>query len=290
LTRDDVLARLEAALGQRPTDMRPLSGGSPKDPRAEVYAVTLRDRTRLVAKVGAPRARLSLEGWMLRTLRERSALPVPAVVHSADDLLVMELLPSGSGIDRTVARHAAELIAALHGVTAPTFGLERDTLIGGLHQPNAPNENWIPFFREQRLLHITREGERAGRLGAGIRRRIETLCERLDTWIREGSAQPSLIHGDLWGGNVLAAGGRITGFVDPAIYYADPEIELAFTTLFGTFGEAFFRRYGELRPLRDGFFEERRDLYNLYPLLVHVRLFGGGYLTQVEATLRRFGC
>ena len=289
MTRSGVLDRLESALGQRPTDIRPLSGGSPKDLGAEVYGVTLRDKSVLVAKVGAPSAKLSLEGWMLRALKERSALPVPAVVHSADDLLVMEMLPSGGSIDRNVERHAAELIAALHGVTAPAFGLERDTLIGGLHQPNPHSKTWLPFFRDQRLLFMAGDAERAGRLPANVRKRVEALCARLDEWIEEPE-RPSLIHGDLWGGNVLAADGRISGFIDPAIYYADPEIELAFTTLFGTFGDAFFRRYGELRPLRAGFFEERRDLYNLYPLLVHVRLFGGGYVGQVEAILRKFGC
>ncbi len=79
------------------------------------------------------------------------------------------------------------------------------------------------------------------------------------------------------------------GFVDPAIYYAHPEIELAFTTLFGTFERPFFDRYHELRPIAPGFFEERRDIYNLYPLLVHVRLFGGSYVSSVERTLRQFG-
>ena len=111
----------------------------------------------------------------------------------------------------------------------------------------------------------------------------------LDRWLVE-PARPSLIHGDMWGGNVLARGGRIAGFVDPAIYYADPEIELAFSTLFSTFSDAFFERYGALRPLRPGFFEQRRDLYNLYPLLVHSRLFGGPYPDAVARTLDRFGC
>jgi fructosamine-3-kinase len=119
--------------------------------------------------------------------------------------------------------------------------------------------------------------------------RVETLAGRLDRWISD-DARPSLIHGDMWSGNVLTKNGRIAGFVDPAIYYADAEIELAFATLFTTFGDAFFARYSELRPLRSGFFEERRDLYNLYPLLVHVRLFGGGYVGSVERTLARYDC
>jgi fructosamine-3-kinase len=93
----------------------------------------------------------------------------------------------------------------------------------------------------------------------------------------------------MWGGNVLVDGGRIAAFIDPAIYHADPEIELAFSTLFGTYGDTFFRRYGEHRPIRPGFFEARRDIYNLYPLLVHTRLFGGQYAGQVDSILRRYG-
>ncbi|MCA9930289.1 MAG: fructosamine kinase family protein, partial [Anaerolineales bacterium] len=162
------------------------------------------------------------------------------------------------------------------------------TLIGGLHQPNRWTDNWLDFFREQRLLYMAQEGVRTGRLPAAVLTRLTRFCGCLDAWLDEPE-RPSLIHGDVWTTNVLAADGRITGFVDPAIYYAHPEIELAFTTLFGTFGEPFFARYHELRPIPPGFFEERRDIYNLYPLLVHVRLFGGGYVSSVERTLRRFG-
>ncbi len=127
----------------------------------------------------------------------------------------------------------------------------------------------------------------AGRLPAGAFAALERLAGRLERYIEAGG-RPALIHGDVWGGNVLARGGHIAAFVDPAIYFADPEIELAFSTLFGTFGEAFFERYGEIRPLAPGFFEARRDLYNLYPLLVHTRLFGGGYAASVAQILRRF--
>ncbi len=105
----------------------------------------------------------------------------------------------------------------------------------------------------------------------------------------EEPEQPSLIHGDAWSANVLAKGDKITAFLDPAIYHADPEIELSFISLFDSFGAAFFEHYEEIRGVRPGFFEERRDLYNLYPLLVHVYFFGGGYLSSVQSTLRRFG-
>ena len=170
----------------------------------------------------------------------------------------------------------------------PPSGYERDTLIGGLAQPNPQNASWLAFFAEHRLIHMARDAYEAGRLPAATLGRVETLAGRLDRWLVEPS-RPSLIHGDMWGGNVLAKGGRVAGFVDPALYYADPEIELAFSTLFSTFGRAFFERYGALRPLRPGFFEERRELYNLYPLLVHTRLFGGAYAASVARTLDRFG-
>jgi fructosamine-3-kinase len=119
--------------------------------------------------------------------------------------------------------------------------------------------------------------------------RIETLAGKLERWLFEPSA-PSLLHGDIWSGNVLVRGDRIVGLIDPAVYYGHAEMELAFITLFNTFGDTFFRRYHELRPIEDGFFGERRDLYNLYPLLVHVRIFGGGYVQAVDRTLRRYGC
>lgn len=132
------------------------------------------------------------------------------------------------------------------------------------------------------------EGLQAGRLPYRVMTRIERFCAHLDRWLIEPD-KPSLIHGDVWTTNVLAAGDRIRAFLDPAIYFAHAEIELAFITLFNTFGRAFFDRYNSIRPIEPGFFEERRDIYNLYPLLVHVRLFGGTYVSAVERTLSRFG-
>ncbi len=118
--------------------------------------------------------------------------------------------------------------------------------------------------------------------------RIERLAERLDDYLIE-PAFPSLLHGDLWTGNVLVRQGRVAGLVDPAIYCGHPEIELAFTTLFGTFGQRFFAVYEALMPLEPGFHELRSSLYQLYPLLVHVRLFGAGYLARIDRTLARLG-
>lgn len=271
--------------GKNVIGVEPLSGGSV----GEVYKAALADGTSVVAKVdNDPRPKLGLEGYMLRYLAEKSELPVPAVLHCEPGFLLMSYLDGRNLFSAAAQEHAAELLAALHNITSEQYGLEQDTLIGGLHQPNPWTNSWLDFFREQRLLYMGRQAMECGRLPAAIFSRLESLCGRLDKWLVE-PARPSLIHGDAWTGNILAGGDRITGFVDPAIYYADAEIELAFTTLFGTFGEPFFKRYSSLRPIAPHFFEERRYLYNLYPLLVHVRLFGGSYVSSVERTLRQLG-
>ncbi len=274
----------------------------------EVYRVDLAGAAPLVAKLGKAEnsphndpeispgtgrnGGLALEGWMLAELARLSDLPVPAVIHASDTLLLMEYLEAGGSLDAQAQEEAAAMLAALHDITAPAFGLGRATLIGGLHQPNDETASWRDFFAQQRLIHMAGEAHEAGRLAAETRARVETLAGRLERWIDEPAA-PALIHGDMWGGNILCRrterGNRISGFVDPAIYFADAEIELAFATLFNTMGDAFFGRYNELRPLRPGFFEIRRDLYNLYPLLVHVRLFGGGHVASVERILSRLG-
>jgi fructosamine-3-kinase len=282
--------RIESIVGQRPDRIFALSGGCVGD----VFKAEMPSGRDLVVKLGDgsdnnPHTGLALEGRMLVHLATHTALTVPKVICVDGDLLLMEALPSGGSLDGEAQRHAAPLVAALHDVTTGQgFGFEYDTLIGGLHQPNPWTASWLEFFAEQRLMYMGREAERAGRLPHSIMSRLERFASGLDRWIAE-PARPSLIHGDLWSGNILSAGGRITGFIDPAIYYADAEIELAFTTLFGTFGDAFFDAYHELRPIQPGFFEERREIYTLYPLLVHARLFGGAYVDSVDRTLKRFG-
>ncbi|MEO5374647.1 MAG: fructosamine kinase family protein [Alphaproteobacteria bacterium] len=279
------VATVERITGSRVVGRSPLSGGCV----GEVYRLSLANGDHVVAKVGRPGSGLAIEGYMLDYLRRHGhGLPVPEVLHADDTLLVMSWIEAGESLSPEAEAHAADLLAALHGVTAERYGLERDTLIGGLHQPNPPSPRWVPFFAEHRLLYMAREALDAGMLPARLMSRVERFADRLADLLEEPE-RPALIHGDMWGGNVLCRSGRIAAFIDPAIYYADAEIELAFSTLFSTFGEPFFRRYAELRPIRPGFHDVRRDVYNLYPLLVHVRLFGGGYVASVERILARFG-
>src|ERR687893_1258116 len=275
---------VEAVLGTRLVRARPMGGGC----IGEVYKAELSDGSRAVAKVDcAGESHLEREAYMLRYLGEKSDLPVPEVYHFSETLLLMEFV-EGSGDLSGAQEHAAELLADLHNITAQSYGHERDTLVGSLSQPNSWTGSWIEFFRDQRLLYLAGIAYEAGRLPADLGDRVEELDGKLDGLLEEPE-YPSLIHGDVWSGNVLARGDRIVAFLDPAIYHADPEIELSFISLFDSFGEPFFERYGEIRGIREGFFEERRDLYSLYPLLAHVYFFGGGYLGSIRSTLRRFG-
>ena len=276
---------VEAHLGERLKSARPMGGGC----IGEVYRVELEDGTPLVAKVDREgESHLDREAYMLRYLRENSDLPVPEVYHGSETLLLMEFVEGTSRFSEEAEHHAADLLAALHGITADTYGHERDTLIGSLNQPNPLMESWTEFFRDHRLLYIANVAHEAGRLPMEDLRRTETLAERLDDLVGEPNP-PALIHGDVWSANVLAKGDRITAFLDPAIYHADPEIELAFISLFDSFGSAFLDRYAKIRGIDNAFFETRRDLYNLYPLLVHTYYFGGGYLGSVRSTLDQFG-
>jgi fructosamine-3-kinase len=289
VTSRDLKEQLHHVLGSRVVEAGPLAVGF----GLNGLAVTLADGRRLAVKAGEAKRGgaegLKLEAFMLGELERLSDLPVPRVHYAARDLLVMDFIENdGGGISESVERHAGELIAKLHATPREGFGYSRDTLIGPLPQPNPEAGLWVPFFRDHRLLYMAGHAHREGSLPSPLFKRIERLAERIEDYLIE-PCHPSLLHGDLWTGNVLVRGGRIAGFVDPAIYFGHPEIELAFTTMFGTFGAAFFAAYESLLPLKPGFHELRAGLYNLYPTLVHVRLFGSGYVPGIERTLTRLG-
>lgn len=265
------------AFGRRIRRATPLSGGCV----AEVLAVELDDGTRIVAKVDpTAQAGLAIEAAMLDDLRSAGA-PVPKVLHASAELLLMEHVIGRAGARGAAEESLADVVAALHAVSADRFGYGYDTRIGALVQPNPWSTAWIPFFAEHRLVHRARAARDAGRVPAQLCRDVESLARRLDRWLEE-PAQPALLHGDLWSGNVLTEGGRVTALIDPAVHFGHPEIELAFTTLFSSFGDRFHARYREHTGGPDRrFWSERRNLYNLYPLLVHAQLFGGCYVGEV---------
>ena len=255
---------------------------------SQVLRVELEDGESIAAKVGDGGHDLTIEAYMLRYLREHSGLPVPAVLHDEPSLLLMEFVDGHIVWEGEPLRHLGELLAKCHQVTSPTYGLERDTLIGPLHQPNPQMESWITFFREQRLLYIIGITRESGNLPAELERRLLRIANQLDLYLIE-PAQPVLIHGDMWKTNVITRAGRVAGIIDPALYYAHNEMELAYMTLFSGTSEEFFAVYKSHIRIDREFFSTRRHIYNLYPLLIHLTIFGSKYLQPLHETLRRFG-
>ncbi len=280
-----LLERITADIDDAVVSTESLSGGCV----GQVYLVRLESGDRIVAKIDTgPEPCLDIEARMLRYLADHSDLPVPQVRVDEPELLVMEYIEHDGRSGPDVAIEAADALASLHDVGADSYGFEYDTLIGGLRLPNPQSQDWPAFFAEHRLVDMAHRAADADMLDTEIVGRIESLAADIGDYIDDPNG-PSLIHGDIWGGNVLSHAGHLQALIDPAIYYADPEVELAFISLFNTFGARFYERYAEHRPIDDGFFEVRRDLYNLFPLLVHVRLFGGTYVDDVETTLEKFG-
>ena len=280
--------RLQAVLGSPVLEVGPLPVGF----GLEGLTLRLADGRRLAvkARAGGAHPSLDIEAYMLGELRRLSALPVPQVHFADADLLVMDFIETdGGGITPGVERHAAELIAELHATPRASFGYARDTLIGPLPQPNPQSALWVPFFRDHRLLHMARAAHREGQLPSPLLARIERLAARASRTIWSSHPSPACCMAICGRGTCSRAATELRASSIPALYCGSPEIELAFTTMFGTFGPAFFDAYEALAPLEPGFHATRRGLYNLYPGLVHVRLFGAAYLAGIDRTLRSLG-
>jgi fructosamine-3-kinase len=269
--------RIERALGTAVRATTELDGGM----IGTVHRVALADGRTVVAKTGE--TPLTVEARMLRHLDARD-LPVPAVLYASDDLLVLSYVDGESRMTPAVARDAAEKLAALHDTTAEGFGFPVDTLTGTVTQPNPWTDRWSRFYVEHRLEHVRNLCLDDGALGTDLDRRLTATLDRLDELLVE-PAEPALIHGDVWETNLLTDGNRVLSFLDPACYYAHPEIELAYIDWTDTFGEPFFERYDAVRGIEQGFFETRRYAYRLYPLLVHLLLFGDLYGEELGETL-----
>jgi len=224
----------------------------------------------------------------LEALRSASSeLVIPAVIAAAPPaagdpaFLILEYLSPGPRSDD--ARLGLGL-AAIHRRSATRFGFASPSYCGATLQDNRQSDSWIEFYRERRLLPLIDALDEAGSLSAADRRLYERLIERLPGLLPDST--PSLIHGDLWSGNVLASA-RGPALVDPACAYADREMEFGITTLFGGLSAGAFAAYEEAWPLPAAW-RERNPLYQLYHLLNHALLFGGHYVTQARRTAHLF--
>ncbi|WP_276367965.1 fructosamine kinase family protein [Chryseolinea sp. H1M3-3] len=224
----------------------------------------------------------------LKLLRKQQAIKIPDVIgngtRSPHQFLLLEFIEQKTQI-KNYSQHLGQRLAALHRCTAPSFGLDHNNYIGSLQQFNQFHSSWIDFFINQRLNIQLKFAIDNGRVSPDWIQKFQSLYLKLPSLLPQ--EKPCLLHGDLWSGNLITDDKGEPCLIDPAVYYGNRESDLAMTKLFGGFDEEFYGSYDETFPLQSGY-QKRADLYNLYPLLVHVNLFGGSYIHSVETILRAF--
>jgi fructosamine-3-kinase len=282
-----LVAALAQSFQTRVASAARLGGGDIND----AFAVELADGRRVFVKTHAhaPRGMFQAEARGLDWLRAANALRIPRVLavsgDAAPSFLALELVEPGPrrrDFDDVLGRG----LAALHRAAPDAFGLDHDNFIGSLPQSNATTPRWSDFYRAARLEPQLERASRQGRATLAMRRGYERLFARLDELLGP-EEPPARLHGDLWGGNLHVDENGSPCLIDPATYGGHREIDLAMMRLFGGFSERVFAAYGEAFPLAPGH-AERVPLYQLYPLMVHVNLFGGGYASSVERVLERY--
>ena len=208
--------------------------------------------------------------------------PVCCGVAEQSAYIVLEFidLHSGGGSDAT---ELGQQLAAMHRQSAPSFGWQYDNTIGSTAQINHYEKDWITFWRDHRLGYQLQLASENG-CGQQISKKGDKLLEFFPALFDHYKPEPSLLHGDLWSGNYAYDKDGIPVLFDPAVYYGDREADIAMTELFGGFSRHFYQAYNAAWPLDEGY-NVRKTLYNLYHILNHFNLFGGGYLSQSEAMM-----
>lgn len=240
-------------------------------------------------QTGIPEDMFQKEAEGLKLLSCNGAIKIPEVIgygkiEGKHYLLLEDIVSSFPA--NNYWKHFGIALAALHrNNTAKKYGLDHDNYIGKLPQSNDMNGDWIDFFIQNRLEYQLKLAIKNRMVNNSFIDRYRRFYELIPGLLPVD--QPALLHGDMWSGNVMVGGDGLVCLIDPAVYYGHREIELAFTQMFGGFDYDFYDAYNSTYPLESGF-EERVDIYNIYPHMVHVNLFGRSYINGVENVLRRY--
>jgi len=209
--------------------------------------------------------------------------PISRGVSSKHAFIVMENINLSRGGQSSAAK-LGEALANLHQTHSLEYGWHRDNTIGSTPQINKEHNNWVEFYREHRLLYQIELAVNNG-CGRELKNLGDKLCDNLELFFDSYQLKPSLLHGDLWSGNYGYDGDGNPVIFDPAVYFGDREADIAMTELFGGFSMSFYDAYNDASPLDDGY-RVRKILYNLYHVLNHYNLFGGGYQQQAVGMMK----
>lgn len=268
-------------------EIRSVTGG---DINEAFYVHT--DQNEYFVKVNrkADKRFFQLEEQGLRTLAQTKTINVPntyAVLEDEETGVPMLWMEWIKGKENNQTQFLlGERLAALHLCEGQNYGFEQSTYIGYLRQENGIYNSWLDYFRDKRLIGQLSLGRSLGRISGQREKRLFGLIQHLDEWI-PSFPRPSILHGDLWGGNWISGEEGIPYLIDPSLLYGDHEFELAFTELFGGFSNQFYKAYRSTFPLSPEY-EEKKELYQLYYLLVHLNMFGESYGPSVDRILTKY--
>lgn len=285
---DSLRHHIQQALSQEIASAQHVSGGSIN----QAGKITLSDSSECFLKwntTADPDMFVKEERGLALLRSANTDLRIPKVLATgqtdeATGFLIQEFITEGQERPQSATKFG-QALAKLHQQHTEQFGLDHHNYIGRLPQSNTQRKNWTSFFINERMEPQLQMAADAGKLNANVTAHFQSMYKKLPNIFPD--EQPSLLHGDLWGGNYFYDDSGQATIYDPAVYYGHREIELAFTHLFGGFSSRFYDAYENLYPVEPGF-SQRKDVYNLYPLLVHTNLFGGHYARQVQSTVKQF--
>jgi len=280
---EPIKSEIESYLGERIIQFNSQSGGDINE--AAIVKIESGYSYFLKWNVNTSTTMFHTEANGLKLLSEaNTSLLIPKVILPANDFLLLSVMETGTKTANSDFKFGIEL-AKLHQCSAPQFGLDHDNFIGKIPQLNTFHTEWADFFIIERIQPQIKMGVDTGNFPSDLIQKMDRLHSLIESSFPKEN--PSLLHGDLWSGNYMYSEDGEVSIYDPAVYFGHREMDISMTHLFGGFSTEFYNGYNSLFHLSEGF-EERISLCNLYPILVHANLFGGGYISQAKHIIDRF--
>ena len=285
---DKIKNKIGKILGSPITDMHSLSGGC----ISNAYKISTNDGNSFFLKYNfsADSNMFIAEAHGLLELEKAGVITIPKVIGFDKDFILLELIDS-SGKVKNFSEDFGRKFALLHKFNNENYGFYENNFIGSNPQLNIPendeNKSWTHFYFNRRILYQYHLTEKLGNSTSELKKAISLLENKIDSIVTDNGEKPSLLHGDLWGGNYMVDKNGLACLIDPAVYYGNREADLAMTKLFGGFDSKFYHAYNEEYPLPDGY-NYRENIYKLYHVLNHLNLFGSGYYSQAISLIRYY--
>jgi fructosamine-3-kinase len=297
ISEEKIKSKIEERLGSKIKSFISLSGGCISD----AFKVTIDNGSNFFLKYNSSASNdmFIKEANGLKELSKVNVIRIPDVLSFDEDYILLEFIPTGSRnlpaaklwqAGKNFFEEFGRRFAEMHKYTSNEFGFYEDNYIGSNPQKNIPDEkekdNWVRFYFNKRILFQLELAEKLGNSTDSLRKGISKLENKIEDIIQTNE-KPSLLHGDLWGGNYMVDENGDAVLIDPAVYYGHREADLGMTKLFGGFSSEFYKLYFETFPLEDGY-DYRENIYKLYHVLNHLNLFGGGYYSQALSLIKYY--